>query len=566
MSERSFDLIHEPWIKVMEKETNQEKTVSLSNLFSNAQHYRQLAGDMNSQDLAILRFLLAILTTVYSRFGADGRAYDWLELNEKTFQIASFDEDDFDRDDLIDTWQKIYQQGQFSEIVLQYLARYGERFNLFGPHPFYQVTTADYDSFVPANKKIATGSGTVSIKQINRLISESNNTPDIFSPKSNSEKNKLSLAELVRWLITYQNFTGVTDKTKIKTDEKFSTSSGWLYKLNPVYLKGDSIFETLMLNLVLFNNKKYVAQNPVWEYPHIESYVTERKKQILPDDSTALYTTWSRLIHIEWDKNNQPTIFSAGLPIFGNENAFCEPMTTWKIDKQGGNDTYKPAVKSVRSLSKAMWRNFGQYINVEKTNSHKPEPGIVTWLHLLKNKGLIEVKKPLNLVTSTLISDGNATSQAPIFEIIDDLIIRADVLFDSENESYWPLRIENIIDSTQQIGNDFWKFAASIAQLRGLDSKVFAEQYSKLFYERLNVPFKQWLAGLSNNDDRDEKELQWKQKVKKIVLSLAEELTQSSTSRDISGITTTDKGTTKVQNIFTANNYLRYNIQQHLNI
>ncbi|WP_279403659.1 type I-E CRISPR-associated protein Cse1/CasA [Secundilactobacillus kimchicus] len=59
-------------------------------------------------------------------------------------------------------------------------------------------------------------------------MSESANSPAIFAPKAGSFKNRLTLAEITRWLITYQNYTGVTDKTKIDTAEKFSTPSGWL--------------------------------------------------------------------------------------------------------------------------------------------------------------------------------------------------------------------------------------------------------------------------------------------------------------------------------------------------
>lgn len=66
MKQLSFNLITDPWIKVIDKNNNLQK-VSLSTLFKNSQDYKQLAGEMKSQDLAVFRFLLAILTTVYSR-------------------------------------------------------------------------------------------------------------------------------------------------------------------------------------------------------------------------------------------------------------------------------------------------------------------------------------------------------------------------------------------------------------------------------------------------------------------------------------------------------------------
>lgn len=561
MSSQSFNLVTDPWINVIDKNTNQTKKVSLTELFDNAQQYRQLAGDMRSQDLAILRFLLAILTTVYSRFDAADDAYEWLEIDSKTLTITeSVDEDEYESSDLLATWQQLFQQGHFSAIVMRYLEQYQDRFDLFGQQPFYQVTADEYDAVVPAKKQVATGSGTVAVKQMNRLISESNNTPNIFTPKTDGEKNQVTLDELARWLITYQNFTGVTDKTKIETAEKFSTPAGWLYKLNPVFVNGTSLFETLMLNLILVTSREYVAQKPVWEYETLQDYVATRKKMILPDDLAALYTTWSRLIHIEWDEQNQPTIFSAGLPMFSNENAFVEPMTTWKPDSRGGTEDFKPAVKSTKSLGIAMWRHFGQYVNIDKRTSH--EPGIVTWLHLLARKGLLVQKQQLNLVTAVLISDGNATSQAPVVEVADDLSIKAEVLFDTEAEQRWPERIENVIDLTQTIGKDYWRFVASIGQIRNSDSQ-FAAQYSAKFYDRLNGPFKQWLAGLSNDDDRDEKELEWQKQLKKIVLQSAEELMNSSTARDISGIKNDKSG---IQNIFTVSNYLKYQLKQHLSL
>ncbi|GAJ26881.1 CRISPR-associated protein [Liquorilactobacillus sucicola DSM 21376 = JCM 15457] len=565
MNNQVFNLVTDPWIKVIDKTTNQDKEVSLTELFENAQHYRRLAGEMRSQDLAILRFLLAILTTVYSRVDADGVGYEWLEIDTETLKIInSVDEDDYDQSDLQETWQQLFQQGHFSKIVTQYLKRHQKRFDLFGEQPFYQVTADEYDAVVSEKKKVATGSGTVSVKQINRLISESNNTPDIFTPKTDGKKNQVLLDELVRWLIMYQNFTGVTDKTKVDTNEKFSTPSGWLYKLNPVFANGATLFETLMLNLILFTKKEYVAQKPVWEYENLQDYVANRKKLVLPDDLAGLYTAWSRVLHIEWDEQNQPTIFSAGLPMFSNKNAFVEPMTTWKPDLQGGTEDFKPAVKSTRSLGIAMWRNFGQYVNVDKSTPH--EPGIVSWLHILEKKGMLASNRRLNLATAVLVSDGNATSQAPVAEIADDLVVKVEVLFDTEGTHRWPERIENIIDLTQQIGKDYWQFVVNMGQIRNLDSRQFASQYSAKFYDRLNEPFKQWLAGLSNDDNRDEKELEWQRTLKKIVLRSAEEFMNSSTSRDIKGITAIRKDKSVIQNIFTSNNDLRYNLKRHLNL
>jgi len=562
MDNKSFNLVTDPWLKVIEIQSNQERTVSLTELFENSQNYRQLAGEMHSQDLAILRLLLAILTTVYTRFDATGELYSWLEkaaTNELRVDQEMYD--DNGQHDLLATWKSLHQAGHFSEAVVQYLKQHQERFDFFGEQPFYQATTEDYDALVPENKRVAAGKGQVSIKQINRRVSESANTPAIFAPKSGGAKNEIQLDELVRWVIAYQNFTGVTDKTKVVTAEKFSNPAGWLYRLNPVFVKGASLFETLMLNLVLIDTRKndaeYVLQRPVWEYPTVHDYVEMRKKQILPDNLAELYTAWSRLLHIEWRDSGQPAIFSAGIPMFAADSALIEPMTTWRLDKK--TNEYRPALKGLQSVGIAMWRNFGQYVKVKQADDIH-EPGMVIWLRKLKKEHLIARNAPLILNSIALISDGNATSQSPAVELIDDMQLQADVLFDPEIADYWPTRIEGVIEQTQTVGKDYYHFASDIATIRNVETRPFASALSAKFYDRLNEPFKQWLAGLTGEDDRDEKINLWKDQLKEITTQAVADVMQSPSPRDIKGIS----GEKGLLNIFTAKNRLMFNLRTHL--
>lgn len=561
MDNKSFNLVTDPWLKVIEKQSNQERTVSLTTLFEHSQDYRQLAGEMHSQDLAILRLLLAILTTVYTRFDANGALYPWLEMGTKTPTVDQGMYDDSGQHDLLATWKNLHQAGRFSEVVRQYLEKYQARFDFFGKQPFYQVTTEEYDALVPENKRVAAGKGQVSVKQLNRRVSESAHSPAIFAPKSGEAKNEIPLDELVRWIITYQNFTGVTDKTKVVTVEKFSNPAGWLYRINPVFVKGESLFETLMLNLVLTDTRKndaeYVLQRPVWEVPTVQNYVDMRKKQILPDNLAELYTTWSRILHIEWRDSGQPTIFSAGIPIFAADSALIEPMTTWRRDKK--TNEYRPALKGLQSVGIAMWRNFGQYVKVKQVDDIH-EPGIVIWLRKLKKEHLIARNAPLILNSAALISDGNATSQSPAVELVDNMQLQADVLFDPEISDYWPTRIEGVIEQTQMVGKDYYHFVSDIGTIRNLEVRPFASAMSAKFYDRLNEPFKQWLAGLTGEDDRDEKINLWKDQLKEITNQAVTDVMQSPSPRDIKGISVEGKPL----NIFIAKNRLMFNLRKHL--
>ncbi|MGX6427861.1 type I-E CRISPR-associated protein Cse1/CasA [Levilactobacillus yonginensis] len=570
MDNKSFNLTTNPWIKVIAVDTQREQTVSLIELFENAQNYRQLAGEMRSQDLAILRLLLAILTTVYSRYTASGESYDWLVASgDSEFAINEdkFDEDD-SQDDLFETWRQLQQAGRFSQVVTEYLKTQADKFDFFGERPFYQVTTAEYDDLVPENKSVARGKGQVSIKQINRRISESANTPAIFAPSAGNAKNELQVDEQVRWIISYQNFTGVTDKTKVTTEEKFSNSAGWVYQINPVFALGKTLFETLLLNLILVNDWQddvvYTLQKPVWEFKSVREYITQRKSQIIPDNLAELYTGWSRILHIEWNEAGRPQIFSAGIPIYGDENAFIEPMTTWRLDKK--TSEYRPVVKRLPSLGIAMWRDFGQYVKVTQSKDTQ-EPGIVVWLRYLKRKKLISHDYPLILNSVALISDGNATSQSPAAEVSDDMQLATDVIFDEDGTrqdptSRWPSRIEEVIDLTQVIGQHYYRFASNIGKIRNLDTRTFAGRMSAKFYNRLNEPFKVWLAGLSGQDDREEKIRLWKSELQKIVSAAVTDVMEASSPRDMKGIDT-DRGPL---NIFTAKSHLEYSVRKDLEL
>ena len=90
MSKMKFNLVEDPWIKVLDKKTTEIKKLTLIEVFTNTSRYSRLSGEMSSQDLAVMRFLLAILTTVYLRFDMDGNAYPWLDKKENFFDIDKF--------------------------------------------------------------------------------------------------------------------------------------------------------------------------------------------------------------------------------------------------------------------------------------------------------------------------------------------------------------------------------------------------------------------------------------------------------------------------------------------
>lgn len=551
MKNRHFNLITEPWIKVLD-ENYQELTVSMEEVLKNARHYRQLAGEMRSQDLVILRLLLAVLLSVYQRVNADGEPYEGLTMDDR-WQVTV--DPDLDFEDLIEemqeTWQTLYEGGEFSQAVFDYLKAYEDRFDFFGEHAFYQVGREFYDAHVPAKKWIKTGNGKVAVKEINRRVSESNNSAAIFSPRSNGFKNRLSLDEFVRWVITYQNYTGVSGKTSVNGMN--DVSKGWLYSISPVYVKGANLFETLMLNLTLFQDdqEKYRYPKPVWEW-NLEIYIDHRVEGLVPDNLPELYTVLSRITYIEWN-GDYPTTIQGKLSRFDEVNAFIEPMITWRLDKKG----YKPRTKQLSDLRIAMWRNFGDYVGTNDGETRVP--GIVWWLNYLTDKGFLTQETNINLSSAGMIVGDNKKSQMPAAEFFDDFTIRADVLFDPDPLAArrWPRRIEEVIELTKRVGETLYYFAKEVAELRDSNgSSSFANRISAEFYDQLNEPFLGWLASLRNDQDRDEKILEWKKALHSLVMQTARKLVQESSPTEMRGKDST--------NIFTLYNATQLKIRKQL--
>lgn len=76
MKEIEFNLLTEPWIRVRLRD-NTVREVSLTEALVSAQDYVDLAGEMPTQNAAVLRLLLAVLFTVFSRVDAKGNLDHW---------------------------------------------------------------------------------------------------------------------------------------------------------------------------------------------------------------------------------------------------------------------------------------------------------------------------------------------------------------------------------------------------------------------------------------------------------------------------------------------------------
>ena len=560
-----FNLLTEPWISVITDERGKTEEVSLIDVFKNADKYIALAGNMKAQDFAVMRVLLAVLHTVFSRFDSDGNPYDSLELDEKFMQNAEVNEDDEEDylDDLTNTWIKIWKEGKFPDIIETYLEKWKDRFYLYDDkYPFFQVPKKVFET-----GKYKNGCGNVRGKYINRKINESDNKTSLFSSKRgrDDDKNLLTDSEAARWLITYHQYTGNTDKKSFEIYEKVSfydnKSKGWLYELGGLYLGGNNLFETLWLNCILiYPEKQYrlKIQRPCWEYKPDENIVKKFQKpaekqsglknqrpcwEYSPDENIVenleqppidniaeLYTIWSRAAYIVPTKGKFKNFHMkvVKFPRLNLQNNFLEPMTVWNYSKK--NNVYKP---KIHLDTQSLWRSFG-LIAMGAYGENVKMPGIISWLN--KIKPIIGIRT-VKLNALSIEGDGLETSNMLVNEIYDSLTIEDFILTDNDKEG-WTIRVNEVINLTKKIvETTFGDFVSNVAKIRNINSeKGYKKQKLEELYFKIDKPFREWIGGIKDSDEKDEKIREWKECLKKLVIESADEIMEVATDRDFIGI------------------------------
>lgn len=317
MNEKEFNLLDEPWIRVIDGDCRITE-LSLTELFGNAHLYKDLCGELPTQDFAVMRLLLAVLHTVFSRYDLDGTESP---LN--------------DPDDALDRWEALWENEKFpSKVITDYLESQREGFYLFHPErPFYQCKYVER-----VNKSYET-------TKLNGMMSKSDHADRLFITVGKSECKSLEFAEAARWLINIISFDDSAVKAAgfSKNGQKLdSPGVGWLGKLGLIAAYGNNLFQTLLLNLILLNENGdlYNSEKPIWESK--KAIERERIKILPPDNLSELYTLPSRLLLLQRESKKVCKYKILSGFYFDEKNSFIEPMTLWHNINSKTIDQYVP--------------------------------------------------------------------------------------------------------------------------------------------------------------------------------------------------------------------------------
>lgn len=524
MSDKEFNLLDERWICVIDDNCNMTE-VSLLDVFRDAHRYRDLCGELPTQDFAVMRVLLAVLHTVFSRYDSHGNA---VKLN--------------DPDEALDRWEELWERKKFpAEVITAYLESQREKFYLFHPErPFFQCERAKIGTAYTAAK-------------LNGNLSESSNKIRLFSSVSGQRKETVDFSEAVRWLIYVNAYDDTSAKpsseSKLTGTKLPSPGVGWLGKLGLISVSGNTLFETLMLNMVLLDEhgELWGEEKPVWERDEIAD--GERIEIPLPDNLSALYTLQSRRLYLTRKGEYVTGYHLLGGDFFERENAFIEPMTIWRQVDRKRNEIFVPRR---HNPSKQFWRNFSSFLQIRE-NVHRP--GVISWVDKLESEDILKDQSLNVKIASIQYGDKDFF----VVNVFSDSIQLHAALISNMNHS-WQNSIVNCVAFCDSVSEKVWNFAKDVNVAEGGDyipkeekcpAKVYANKWKAEFYNRVDAPFRKWLCMIiPETDDVEQKERAWRDICFRVAEDIGKEIVKQTVSTAILGSSEKGYSVAKAMNRF----------------
>ncbi len=498
MEEIAFNLLREPWIRVMRPDGSVAECSLMQTLLDSHQ-YLQLAGELPTQNVAILRLLLAVLHTVFYRVDTDG-------------EEAPLEE----REDALDRWKSLWDAGHLPEQPIRdYLMKYEDRFWLFHPeNPFYQVPSAAGGTYYSAAK-------------LNGALSESANKIRLFAARTGESKASLSYAEAARWLLYLNGFDDTSAKPKGKGLP--SPGAGWLGKLGLIYAEGNTLLETLLLNLVLLDDEgePWGDPRPAWELKIPRS--AERTEVIMPDNQVELLTLQSRRILLERKAEKVSGCTLLGGDFFQKINATAEQMTIW--NRKDGKKNEEPYDLPKRlEADRQMWRDFSVITGM---GSAGRAPGVVRWITLLKKERILDCDRLIRFrITGVKYGDKDFFVEDILADHLD---FYASLL--EESGKIWVELIQEKILQTEHAAGALRKLADELYLAEGGSPaagarKARADEAAQEYYASVDIPFRAWLRSIdpAQGDDQDlrqSKDIQWSETAYRIAVNQGERMIQN---------------------------------------
>ncbi|KAF3470081.1 type I-E CRISPR-associated protein Cse1/CasA [Streptomyces sp. Tu 3180] len=485
----SFDLTDRPWIGVLRCDGTQDE-LSLRQVFAQVDDLRRVVGDLATQEFALVRLLLAV-------------AHDALDGPRNT-----------------EDWADLWSDPDCFVPVEAYLDTHRGHFDLLHPDlPFLQAAglrTAKDEVF-----------------SLNRIVADVPVGEPFFSARM-PDVERLTLAEAARWVVHVHAYdtsgikTGMVGDDRVKSGKVYPLGTGWAGGLGGVFVEGDTLRETLLLNLVAADTEELgfsPDDRPAWRREPCGPGSDGRSATGLRD----LYTWQSRRVRLHHDADGvHGVVLGYGDPLVWRNMHRCEPMTAWRRSpaqekKLGQSPVYLPLE---HDPARSAWRGIAALLadRLEETGGaegpSRLRPRILEWVARLVTEGHLPRR---SLVRARVVGVRYGTQQSVIDEVVDDRLVMPVALLHRQDPTYARQAIAAAEDADRAV-RVLGDLAADLARAAGAEEEGPKSAARAEGFDALDHPYRNWLSAIAEASDPFEHRHVWQRQVRETVGRLGDRL------------------------------------------
>ncbi|MFF7358377.1 type I-E CRISPR-associated protein Cse1/CasA [Streptomyces filipinensis] len=486
-----FDLTDSPWLPVQLLDGG-EVELSLRQAFTQAGRIRQLAGDLPTQDFALMRLLLAI-------------AHDALDGPAD-----------------IEAWAELWEDDDPFAAVPGYLDEHRDRFDLLHPHtPFFQTPG------------LRTPGGEVF--SLNRIVADVPNGAPFFTARFPGAA-RIGFAEAARWVVHAQAYdtsgikTGVVGDPRAKNGKAYPQGVAWAGNLGGVLAEGPTLRETLLLNLIAADHLPAPSGDlPAWRRPPTAPGAGD-DLAARPSGLRDLYTWQSRRLLLHADaKGVHGVVLSYGDPLAPQNTHTIEPMSAWRRSPAQEKKLGKPLVYMPREHdpARAAWRGLEALITPRDQSgagggepASSLRPAVVDWLARLTGERILPRRTLVRLCTYGALY---GTQQSVIDEVTSDAVALAVVLLHEADRELGQAAVDAVADADLAV-RALGDLATDLARAAGSESPAGRDAARDAGFGALDGPYRLWLSRLGEGDDPRLVRAAWQRTAHRLIGRLGDEL------------------------------------------
>ena len=545
MKNPEYNLLDEPWIPVRLVDGT-ITDVGLLELLRRTTDIADLACELPTQSIAIQRLLLAIAYRVATPRDA--------------------------RD-----WARQWDDGAPTEQMIEYLEQWRDRFYLFGGRfPFMQV--ADLRTAKDA------------VSGLEKLIADVPNGEQFFTTRHGRALACIPPSEAARWLVHAQAYdpsgirSGAVGDSQVKGGKGYPIGPAWCGHLGLVWLKGQDLDETLVLNLIPASTAALRSVDSSTEWGACSWEVSEPETSVRGDYSLLdpagtprelsiprLLTWHSRRIRLVGDSSGVTgVVLAQGDKLAPQEMRLYEPQSLWRYStpqsKKFKTDVYMPRKFEA---GRALWRNLPGTLptvitvqGVDKQPKQEFLPSATLSFHYQLDNASIQTSYP-KVMRIQAVGVTYGPQESTFEDIYSDELTLSVAVMRVEREDL-SAEIDRQVRLTEDVARDVGTLAANLARAAGESGDGAGDgardRAKELFFSAVDNDFRAWLIQVDGHESGRDIGRRWEHTLRQRATDIQTELVRGASSSAIIG-RDTGRG---YMNVGIAENYFRAALNKRL--